>query len=75
MSCGADKLSGDGDAAEYPCLKPFRYRRLISMLWLQGFEATAESYVFSSFVLLSLALSIGLSEWIPDGGFLNRSTC
>lgn len=47
MSLGADKLSGDGDAAEYPCLKRFRYRRLITMLWLQGFEATAESYVSS----------------------------
>jgi hypothetical protein len=38
---------GDG-YAEYPCVRRLRHRRLITLLLLQGFETTAESYVPSS---------------------------
>lgn len=39
--CGDGKLSGDGGAeAEYPCVRRYRHRRLLTFLWLQGFRAT-----------------------------------
>ena len=37
-------MRGDGKA-ENPCVRRFRHRRLCSWLWLQGLQATAESYV------------------------------
>ncbi|OQU83738.1 hypothetical protein SORBI_3005G166432 [Sorghum bicolor] len=44
--CGDGKLSGDG-GAEYPCVRRYRHRRLLTFLWLQGFQATHGSMVVS----------------------------
>jgi hypothetical protein len=34
--------------AEYPCVRRLRHRRLLTFLWLQGYEAALGSYAHHS---------------------------
>ncbi|CAO2142150.1 unnamed protein product [Urochloa humidicola] len=85
VRCGESTLCRNaGD--EYPCVKRFRYRRLVAMLYLQGFEATFESILDESDAVFSLprlqklvlrgqwrdALHY-LSRFLPLEGFAERA--
>ncbi|CAN6363239.1 unnamed protein product [Urochloa humidicola] len=50
VRCGGGKLRYYGD--EYPCVRRLRYRRLVALLYLQGFEATYKSMLGESDDLL-----------------------
>ncbi|XP_066335742.1 uncharacterized protein [Miscanthus floridulus] len=54
MRCGDGKLFGDG-GAEYPCVRRYRHRRLLTFLWLQGFRDTHGSMLSESDAML----------WVP----------
>ncbi|CAN6282715.1 unnamed protein product [Urochloa humidicola] len=73
--CGDGKLSaGDGEA-EYPCVRRFRHRRLITLLWLQGFKATAESMLSESdaiFSVVRLRQLVVRDQWHDALNYLSR---
>ncbi|XP_062197765.1 uncharacterized protein LOC133900591 [Phragmites australis] len=72
--CGDGKLSGDG-GAEYPCVRRFRHRRLITFLWLHGFESTVGSMLRESDAIFSvrhLQESVVRGLWHDALGYLSR---
>ena len=50
--------------AEYPCVRRLRHRRLLTFLWLQGYEAALGSYAYARtpFSLPSIACCSCLSS-------------
>ncbi|KAK3157804.1 hypothetical protein QOZ80_2AG0128240 [Eleusine coracana subsp. coracana] len=68
------KSSGDG-GSEYPCVNRFRYRRLISFLWFQGFEGTVSSMLRESDAIFSvrhLKQLVLRGQWYNASRYLSR---
>ncbi|KAK3153951.1 hypothetical protein QOZ80_2BG0183690 [Eleusine coracana subsp. coracana] len=68
------KSSGDC-GSEYPCVNRFRYRRLISFLWLQGFEGTVSSMLRESDAIFSvrhLKQLVLRGQWYNASRYLSR---
>ncbi|CAN6372594.1 unnamed protein product [Urochloa humidicola] len=74
VRCGEGTLCRNaGD--EYPCVKRFRYRRLVGMLYLQGFKATFESILGESDAILSvprLQKLVKRGQWRDALRYLSR---
>lgn len=50
VECGQEQQLFD--PGEYPCVRRFRYRRLLSFLWLQGYRFTFAAYAPTAILLL-----------------------
>ncbi|KAJ1276487.1 hypothetical protein BS78_05G218200 [Paspalum vaginatum] len=75
LKCGEDKLLGDGSGAEYPCMRRFRYRRLFTFLFRQGFKATTHVLLDESHLFLSatrLTELVERDQWQDSIRYLSR---
>ncbi|TVU31558.1 hypothetical protein EJB05_23247 [Eragrostis curvula] len=60
---GVKSMCGDGEV-EYPCVRRFRHRRLITYLWLQGFKATHRSMLSETDAVFSVRR---MQEFVLEG--------